>query len=278
MKLIKRLPDGRTYEQVRNHFLVEREIARRLKEAGREERKRIYATMYDTLFQKVPDHPRLSAKEDAAAAQARNRQKFGLVERYVKPSHTFVEFAPGDGAFARFMCGIVKRVITVDISDQTADRADLPENLTPLVYDGYNLDCDGIDADMVFSDQFIEHLHPDDIVGHFSLVKSMLKKGGRYVIRTPHAFLGPHDISKYFSTIPQGFHLHECTCSELGEAAKRLGYGSSRGHVKINKRYVPAPFFYFRAVESALSPLPRPLQKLLSRPLLPRNIYMVMVS
>ena len=33
----------------------------------------------------------------------------------------------------------------------------------------------------------------------------ILTAGGVYLIRTPHAFTGPHDVSKYFCDEPEGF-------------------------------------------------------------------------
>lgn len=65
MKLKHPPPPGRTEEQLRNHYLVEKSIAERLKRANREERKRIYREMYDELFRKVPDHPRLTRRSSA---------------------------------------------------------------------------------------------------------------------------------------------------------------------------------------------------------------------
>ena len=69
--------------------------------------------------------------------------------------------------------------------------------------------------DIVFSDQLIEHFHPEETELHFRLVNRILKKGGKYIFRTPHALTGPHDISKYFCDEPEGFHLKEWTFSEL---------------------------------------------------------------
>jgi hypothetical protein len=62
MELRESLAPDRSYEQVLNHYLVEKAIADKLKEANREERKLIYETMYDELFEKVPDHPRLKRR------------------------------------------------------------------------------------------------------------------------------------------------------------------------------------------------------------------------
>ena len=57
-QLKRPLPPGRTHQQVWNHYQVERVIADRLRSFTVEDRKRIFPTMYDELFDRVPDHPR----------------------------------------------------------------------------------------------------------------------------------------------------------------------------------------------------------------------------
>jgi 2-polyprenyl-3-methyl-5-hydroxy-6-metoxy-1,4-benzoquinol methylase len=215
MDLRLKLPEGRTYQQVKNHYLVEKSIADRLKAASREERKLIYSGMYDELFQKVPDHPRLTVRSSEQLTRSENKNKLKLIKKLLNPDTVFLEFAPGDCRFAFETAKYVRKVYGVDISDQIGEVDKLPENFNLIIYDGYQLD--GIEAnsiDLIFSDQFIEHLHPDDTFLHFELAFSLLKPGGKYIFRTPHAFSGPYDVSMYFSDIPQGFHLKEWTYSE----------------------------------------------------------------
>ena len=57
MKIRKPLPSNRSYDQVLNHYLIEKALATKLKAADRESRKKIYSSMYNELFSKVPDHP-----------------------------------------------------------------------------------------------------------------------------------------------------------------------------------------------------------------------------
>src|SRR5438105_533973 len=55
--------DNRSEERLRAHYLVERRLADRIRNARTPaERREIFATMYDELFRQVPDHPRLLAK------------------------------------------------------------------------------------------------------------------------------------------------------------------------------------------------------------------------
>lgn len=251
------LPPGRNLEQLRNHYLVEKHIAERLRGSRLEERKQIYATMYGEVFRKVPDHPRLTRRDSDSLTARANNVKLSLVGRFLSKSSVFVEFAAGDCRFAGGLAKRVARVYAVDISDQRNPNDDFPENFQLIVYDGYSLnEIEKDSVDVVFSDQLIEHLHPQDTALHLSLVHRILKTGGRYVFRTPHAFTGPHDVSRYFSDEPEGFHLKEWTYSEIRTVFENLGYRRflSRWYAKgINFR-VPHSCFY--ACERILALLP----------------------
>ncbi len=165
--------------------------------------------MYDELFKKVPDHPRLTKQEDPSTITKMKKSKLKLIKRFIDKSSIFVEFGPGDCLFAINLCNHVKFVYGVDISDQIRDSDNLPDNFKLIIYDGYNLQMPENSCDVVFSDQLIEHLHPEDIEFHFEMVRKILKPQGVYMFRTPHRFLGPHDISRFFSDEAEGFHLKE---------------------------------------------------------------------
>jgi len=273
-RLLRPLPSGRSLDRLLNHYLVEKEIAERLKRADREGRKAIYAGMYDELFARVPDHPRLAAARDSASLAAHNARKFALVERFVNASTVFVEFAPGDCTFAYLVSGRAKRVIGVDISNQSAPDVPAPDNFVLRIYDGLDLDSAEDRADVVFSDQFIEHLHPDDVERHFRLVHRLLKPGGSYIFRTPHAFHGPFDISAYFSETPEGFHLKEWTYGELRGIVRIAGFGSWRGGLKRRGRYGECPVALFSGYERWIGGLPHRVRSIAARAILPRHIYM----
>jgi SAM-dependent methyltransferase len=267
-------PLGRLPESLLNHYLVEKEIAGRLKAADREGRRRIYTGMYDELFALVPDHPRLTNVRDSAAREAHNRKAYALVERFVRPDTDMVEFAPGDGTFAYLLCGRARSVTAVDISDQSAKIDPLPANFRLQVYDGYTLNLPDGCADLVFSDQFIEHLHPEDVEDHFRLVQRLLKPGGSYIFRTPHAFHGPFDISAFFSNVAEGFHLKEWTYGELRRVLRTAGFSSWHGGLKRKGRYHELPVGLFAGYEKMIGRLPHRIRRIAARALLPRHIYL----
>ena len=257
MKLKHPLPPGRTYEQILNHYEVEKTIAARLMSASREERKKIYAGMYDELFAKVPDHSRLTRRQDEAETRRANRGKFALIRRAVNKSTVFAEFAPGDCRFIMEVAPQVRQAIGIDISDQRNPNDPLPENFRLIVYDGYDLgEIHDESIDLLFSDQLVEHFHPEDTPLHFQTANRILKKGGRYIFRTPHLFAGPHDISKYFSDTPPGFHLKEWTYKELRPVLQQAGFKKISACMQLKRRLFPLPFFYFTLWEKILGRFP----------------------
>jgi SAM-dependent methyltransferase len=221
MKLLKPLPNGRSYEQVKNHYMVEKALAEKLKSSDREQRTQIFSTMYDELFSKVPDHPRLTRRSSKQLTDQANKRKFALLGRYLSPESVVLEFAPGDCKFAKQASQKVHSYIGVDISAQCDNTDNMPNNFKLIIYDGYRLDEVADNSiDVIFSDQLIEHLHEQDAHSHLKLAHRILKPGGKYVFRTPHLFTGPHDVSQYFSYEPEGFHLKEWTFTQMKAALK----------------------------------------------------------
>lgn len=266
LKLRKPLPKNRTFEQVKRHYLVEKGLAERLKELVGEERKQFYATMYDELFRQVPDHPRLTKREDARLTLEANRGKFAILKRYVNKSTVFAEFAPGDCRFVLEVARYVSRAYGIDISDQRNPDDVIPENFKLIIYDGYSVD--GIDentVDVFFSDYLIEHLHPDETKAHFKIVYRLLKEGGKYIFRTPHAFTGPHDISQYFCEEPEGFHLKEWTYTELKQVIKEAGYSKLYTYWSAKGINIKIANSYFELYEKVIGLFPKRYTRMVSR-------------
>ena len=72
--------DGdRTFEQIREHYEIEKELAARLRSASKEERRNLYTAVYDELMQRVPQHPLLLAKRSARDRAKRMAFQLGLL-------------------------------------------------------------------------------------------------------------------------------------------------------------------------------------------------------
>jgi SAM-dependent methyltransferase len=276
LKLKLEPPPDRTADQLEHHFQVERAIATRLLRADRSERTNLYRSMYDELFAQVPDHPRLTRRRNETATAAVNLERVKLLRRFLHPGAAVVEFGPGDCRLAFELCRYARSVCGVDISDQRgSSHEEPPANFTHVVYDGYHVPLDEQSADVVFSDQLIEHLHPLDTAHHFGLVHRLLKDGGVYVFRTPHRLTGPHDVSRYFGDEPRGFHLREWSYAELTGVLRDAGYRSWRALYGVKGRHVLVPACCLAAAESLLRACPRGLGRGLARLLFRGGVCMV---
>lgn len=276
LKLKRKLPNNRSYNQILNHYKVEKGIAERIKTADQEERKQIYATMYDELFKKVPDHSRLTKRADDGLTEESIKSKMALMRRFLSPSISFLEFGSGDCRLSMEAANFVKHSYGVDISDQRNPSDLQPENFDLIVYDGYLLEeIDDESIDLVFSDYLIEHLHPEETLLHFNLVFRLLKHKGKYIFRTPHAFVGPSDISGYFSDVAEGFHLKEWTYAELFEVLEEAGYSRISEFWYAKGIMIKVPAWWMHNLEKFIRSFPRDKIRNISRFVFPSIVYVI---
>lgn len=216
--------EPRSIESLRHQYEVEKDLHRRLMESTRENRPELFAKLYDELFERVKDHPRLTRRETEEDSRRAVEARMKLLRPYLKDVKTFMEIAPGDCRLAYEVCQHVDKVIALDISDQSGKSQKVPENFHLEVYDGYKLGLPDESVDLAFSYQFLEHIHPEDHEYHFETVYRVLKPGGMYVFDTPHLFSGPYDASRGFVYIHEGMHLKEWTYREMSDLVKKCGF------------------------------------------------------
>lgn len=268
LQLRRPLPPDRTYQQLLHHYCVEKELADKLRGSSRNERTELYGTLYEELFQRVPDHPRLTRRDSHQKSHAATQSKLRLLQSFVDNNSTVVEIAAGDCRCAIELCSHVKEVYAVDISDQSGQLRAYPENFHQIIYDGYQLDLPDNLADLTFSDQLIEHIHPQDILLHFQLAWRILKPQGQYLLRTPHRLSGPHDISGYFCNQSQGFHLKEYGYRQLIALLRKAGFKSFRSVHSWKGVSISLPLRIALELERIIACLPQKLRRSLARLLL----------
>jgi len=214
---LQRVPpeESRSHERLYAHYLVETELAAQLFGADRDERGRLYASLYDELFRRVPDHPQLARKADWETRKKDVEASMGPVRPFLRPDITFLEIGPGDCAFARQIAALVRMVYAVDVSEAITEGADAENNFRVVISDGCRVPLMAESVDVAYSNQVMEHLHPDDAAGQLQEIFRVLTPGGTYMCITPNRLSGPHDISKYFDDVATGFHLKEYTACEL---------------------------------------------------------------
>ena len=249
--------DVRTPERLRAHYLVERSLADRVRAAGTfDERRQIVSSMYDELFARVPDHPRLVLR-DGATEERRQQVEWNLAQLrpWLTPGCTFLELGAGDCALAARVAQAASRVYAVDISDQTGGEP-LPANCELVLSDGRSVDVPEACVDVAFSDQLMEHLHPDDALQQLSNIQRCLKPGGVYVCVTPNRLYGPTDVSGNFDEVATGFHLREYSLREIRELFERAGFNGLQVYVGARGHYARSPAAPLEAIETALERLP----------------------
>jgi SAM-dependent methyltransferase len=231
----------RTHERLRAHYEVEVELATRLRDAAPDARRQLYGRVYDELFARVPDHPQLSRRADRAEQAAYARAQVSLVRQFLPPGGHFVEVGAGDCATVRGVAPFARSVTAVEVSAAIVPTG-LPANVVVALSDGVSVPVAPASADVVYSNQLMEHLHPDDAVEQLRNIAEALKPGGCYICITPNRLTGPHDISAGFDDVARGFHLREYTYRELASAFERAGFRRvrvvERMHGRALERFV----------------------------------------
>jgi len=108
------------------------------------------------------------------------------------------------------------------------------------------------DFDLVYSDNVLEHLAPQDRDAHFDSIERVLRPGGRLILLLPNRLFGPTDVTRvldcsYSNRVPsQGTHLTESTYSELVPYLRRRGYTKLRTVLPVPGLKDRLPFRHLR--------------------------------
>ena len=269
--------DGRTLDQIREHYEIEKELAQRLRQSTPEQRATLYSEVYDELFSKVKHHPLVSCKRIGEERAIRVQQTVEFLQNYfLEPGSTFLEIGPGDCALAFKVAALAEQVYAVDVSEEIMTREGCPENCVLVLSDGSDIPVKRESVDVAYSKDLLEHLHPDDAMDHLRNVYQALKPGGVYICRTPNALSGPHDVSRFFdSGHATGLHLKEYTTGEIASACKQIGFSRTQPYVYAKSTLLRLPLWPVVGLESVVNLLPRricraitgslPTKRLLSR-------------
>jgi SAM-dependent methyltransferase len=243
IEVFRRVPDvpAEMLPRIVDHYLIEKDLAARLRNSTRRQRTALYGTVYDELFRRVPDHPQLMAKIDPAERQADVDRHLKFLSRFLTKDSVFLEIGPGDCALTVRAAARVARAYGYDVTAELTQDLDRPDNLEIIVGDGVDIPLEPGGVDVAFSNQLIEHLHPEDALDQVASVQKCLKKGGVYVTLTPNRLTGPHDVSYYFDAEATGFHLREYTNAELRALFKGAGFRRVRTYVQVRGRFFRFP-------------------------------------
>jgi SAM-dependent methyltransferase len=249
--------------QVREHYEIEKEIASRLRNSKPHERATLYTWAYDELFRRVPHHPMLEQAEGERLTPASLRE-MGILGKFINKNSTYLEVGPGDCSFAIEVAKRVKKVYAVDVSTEITRNLRPPGNFELLLSDGTSIPIPPESADVIFSNQLMEHLHPDDAAIQLKNIFNSLKRHGVYYCVTPNRLSGPHDVSRSFDDEATGLHLKEYTVTELVSMFRQAGFVRTKIYFGFGRYGMFLPVFPYKVAERFLGSLPHKARKLVT--------------
>jgi SAM-dependent methyltransferase len=248
--------DTRSPERLRHHYEIERTLAARLRAAPREQRCNMLTGLYAELFERVPDHPRLTRKLSPEMSREGVAGQMRFLRRFLRPETTFLEIGPGDCALSFEVSRNVKSVFGVDVDLTLTQNPQAPGNFRFFLSDGVSVPVPAGSVDVAYSNQLMEHLHPDDAREQLRNIYQALAPGGAYICLTPNRLNGPHDISHYFREEADCFHLKEYTVTELEALFRDTGFHRIQAFARIKRLWSKVPLEVIRSLERWLQELP----------------------
>ena len=247
---------GRTAERIRAHYEIEKALAARLRAADRGERKHLYGELYDELYREVPDHPQLTREHLPSETIDAVARPLRMLRPLLTSDTTYLEVGPGDCALLSEVAKHVRKAIGVDVSAEITSSTGHIRNYELLLSDGTSIPVEPASVDLAFSNQLMEHLHPDDAYEQLSNLSRALRSGGVYVCITPNRLTGPHDVSRGFDFEATGFHMKEYTNGELITLLQSCGFKSVVIYCTVRGRSMRVPTGPLLAFERWLSHMP----------------------
>ena len=243
----------RTFQQIREHYELEKQLAEKLRRASKEERRKLYSEVYDHLYQCLSHHPQLITKRDPEERQRHVQSQMMLLRKFLFSDSTFLEIGPGDCSLGFEVAKFVNEVYAIDISEEITKNLCKPRNVKLIISDGCEIPLPSNSVNVAYSNQVMEHLHPDDALEQLRNIYNVLNAGGVYICVTPNRLNGPHDISKYFDEIATGFHLKEYTIGELERMFKEVGFSKISKFLWTKRSYIELPILPFKLIERLIS-------------------------
>jgi SAM-dependent methyltransferase len=251
----------RSAEQIREHYEIEKQLARRLFDSTPQARKTLYTVVYDELFQKVPHHPQLDTKASPEYQATKVARELRRLRGFLHKDSQFMEIGPGDCALSRAVAPLVKRVYAIDVSNEITKGLNLPPNFELILSDGSSVPVPPESIDVAYSNQLMEHLHPDDAFEQLQNIYKALAPKGIYLCITPNRLSGPHDVSRYFDAVATGFHLREYTVTDLSDLFKAVGFRRTQVYICVKGRRIFLPTRPIKWMEATLDRLPYSIRK-----------------
>ncbi len=103
-------------DRILAQYVVEKELAKRLRDATKEERRFLYSAVYDELFTRVPDHNQILENQNPDIARRRTSRQMSLLKPMLDPEMTILEIGAGGCHLIRRLEKRVRKIYAIDVS------------------------------------------------------------------------------------------------------------------------------------------------------------------
>jgi ubiquinone/menaquinone biosynthesis C-methylase UbiE len=259
--------DPRPADRLIAHYLVERRLADDFRTSTQYEREHgAYNRLYDTLLSEVYDHPRTIASH--TPSDNYTKRQVSMLLRELGSDDVFLDIGGGDCRVALSVAPHVAKSIVVDVSNELvpADADVQAPNFQFVLTKSADIPLPDESVSFIYSNQVIEHIHPDDVDERMRELYRVMKPGGRYLCRTPNRTSGPHDVSMYFDDVACGTHMHEYTYASLLRLVRDAGFVRPRIIIAPRaQRLFEIPYALARPIEMMLAAVPRSMHTAICR-------------
>lgn len=207
-------------------FEFERILRDRILSSLKKDREAIVERAYTELFERFPDHSVfLTTREEA---KRKGKLGSGLIMPLSKPGSNVLEVGCGRGDV---LMALAERGRICTGTEISSHMLELCNRLDVKIVRGSadSLYFPSGSFDVVFSQEVLEHLHPEDVPRHFAEAFRVLRPNGILAVETPNRRTGPQDISRGFTCVAGGLHLKEWTIRELIQQFQKAGFVKIRG-------------------------------------------------
>lgn len=210
-------------------FQLERSLRERILSSPRKDRTAAIEQAYSELFERFPDHSVFLTTQEES--KRKGKLSAGLIVPLLKRGNRVLEVGCGRGdvlvALSEMGCICTGTEISHHMLGLCNDHVDHVVEIFSGSADSLDFPSDSFD--IVFSQEVLEHLHPEDVPRHFAEAFRVLRPNGIFSVETPNRRTGPQDISRGFTHIAEGLHLKEWTVKELIRMFQDAGFVKIRG-------------------------------------------------
>jgi ubiquinone/menaquinone biosynthesis C-methylase UbiE len=148
-------------------------------------------------------------------------------------NRSVIDFGCGYGLSTELLSKYASKVYGIDCVEACIHSAQtMFQNVSNMEFrliDNLKLPFADNSIGAAYSNDFIEHIHPDDALFHLQEIHRVLEPGGAYLFWTPGKNTGPHDITKAFYPQRRGFpslgsHIQEYTFEALSALLQQAGF------------------------------------------------------